>query len=131
MSRVAEMTPIQGELQAQIMSALWRLESGTVEEVRSSLPRRYRGAYNTVQTVLNRLTDRGLLSRKRRGNAFVYRARVSEADYVSRSIELTLAGASAGARNAALARLIGTLEPGELSDLQHLAGEARQKRRRP
>jgi predicted transcriptional regulator len=130
MSRVAEMTPIQGELQAQIMSALWRLESGTVEEVRSSLPRRYRGAYNTVQTVLNRLTDRGLLSRKRRGNAFVYRARVSEADYVSRSIELTLAGASAGARNAALARLIGTLEPDELSDLQHLAGEARQKRRR-
>ena len=124
------MTPIQGELQAQIMSALWRLESGTVEDVRSALPRRYRGAYNTVQTVLNRLTDRGLLSRKRTGNAFVYRARLSEAEYVSRSIELTLAGASVGARNAALARLLGTLEPGELSDLQHLAGEARQKRRR-
>ena len=130
MSPVTELTPIQGELQAQIMSALWRLDSGTVEQVRSALPQRYRGAYNTVQTVLNRLTERGLLSRKRDGNAFVYRARVSEAEYLSRSIELTLAGASAGARNAALARLIGNLRPDELSDLQQLASETQRKRQR-
>lgn len=131
MNSVAELTPIQGELQVQIMSALWRLESGTVEQVRSALPQRYRGAYNTVQTVLNRLTERGLLTRKRLGNAFVYRARVTEAEYLSRSIEHTLAGASAGARNAALARLIGNLQPGELSNLQELARDAQRKRRRP
>ena len=130
MSPVTELTPIQGELQAQIMSALWRLDSGTVEQVRSALPQRYRGAYNTVQTVLNRLTERGLLSRKRDGNAFVYRARVSEAEYLSRSIEVTLAGASAGARSAALARLIGNLRPDELSDLQQLASETQRKRQR-
>jgi predicted transcriptional regulator len=127
---VAELTPIQGELQGQIMSALWRLESGTVEQVRSALPQRYRGAYNTVQTVLNRLTERGLLTRKRQRNAFVYRPRVSEAEYVSRSIEHALAGASAGARNAALAQLIGGLQPEELSDLQQLARDAEHKRRR-
>ena len=130
MTPVAELTPIQGELQAQIMSALWRLGSGTVDQVRSALPQRYRGAYNTVQTVLNRLTERGLLTRKRDGNAFVYRARVSEEEYLSRSIELTLASASAGARNAALARLIGALQPGELTDLQELARETQRKRRR-
>jgi predicted transcriptional regulator len=130
MTPVAELTPIQGELQAQIMSALWRLGSGTVDQVRSALPQRYRGAYNTVQTVLNRLTERGLLTRKRDGNAFVYRARVSEEEYLSRSIELTLASASAGARNAALARLIGALRPGELTDLQELARETQRKRRR-
>jgi predicted transcriptional regulator len=48
-----------GDLQAQIMTVLWRLESGTVEQVRSGLPARYRGAYTTVQTVLNRLAERG------------------------------------------------------------------------
>lgn len=59
-------TPIQGELQAQVMAALWRLGSGTVDQVRDALPARYRSAYTTVQTVLNRLAERGLLDRERR-----------------------------------------------------------------
>lgn len=119
-----------GELQAQIMSALWRLGSGTVEQVRSALPPRYRGAYNTIQTVLNRLAERGLLSRSKAGNAIEYRPVVSEAEYLSRSISQTLAGASMDARQAALARLIGSLEKDELADLQQLAREMGAKRRR-
>ena len=123
---------IQGELQAQIMAALWRLEAGTVEQVRSALPSRYRGAYTTVQTVLNRLAERGLLTRKRSGNALVYAPKVTEAEYLSRSIERTLATASADARQAALAQLIGTMGKAELSELQRLAddiGTARRRRR--
>lgn len=112
------------------MTALWRLEAGTVEEVRQALPPRYRGAYTTVQTVLNRLTERHLLTRKRDGQAFVYRPRLSEADYVSRSIESALAGASAAARQAALAQVIGGLERTELAELQRLAEEAGKRGRR-
>lgn len=121
--------PIQGELQAQLMAALWRLGAGTVERVRAELPPRYRGAYTTVQTVLNRLAVRGLLSRKRVGNAIEYRPRVSEAEYLSRSIEWTLAGASSDARQVALAQLIGRLEGDELTDLQRLAREIGRKQR--
>ena len=119
-----------GELQSQIMAALWRLGSGTVEQVRSELPPRYRGAYNTVQTVLVRLTDRGLLAREKVGAAYEYRPRVSEDEYLSQSIARTLAGASSDARQAALARLIGDLRPNELSDLQRLAKEIGTRRRR-
>jgi predicted transcriptional regulator len=120
---------IQGELQGQIMAAIWRLQRGTVEEVRSDLPSRYRGAYNTIQTVLNRLAERGLLSRHKRGNAFEYRPRLSEAEYLSRSIERTLAGASSDARQAALAQVIGGLREDELSHLQRLAEERRRRKR--
>ena len=112
------------------MAVLWRLGSGTVDEVRQALPARYRGAYNTTQTVLNRLADRGMLSRKRDGIAYVYRPRVSEADYVSRSIESTLAGASVAARQAALAQVIGRLRKDELAELQRLAAEAGDRRRK-
>ena len=126
-----DVKPIQGELQVQIMAALWRLESGTVEQVRSALPPRYRGAYTTVQTVLNRLAERKLLARAKQGNVVIYRPKVTEAEYVSRSIEQTLATASVDARQAALARLIGELDEGELSDLQQLArGLAEQRGRR-
>jgi predicted transcriptional regulator len=121
---------IAGELQAQLMAALWRLGAGTVEQVRAELPPLYRGAYTTVQTVLNRLAERGLLSRRKVGNAFEYRPKVSEADYLARSIARTLAGASSGARQAALARLIADLDKRELSEVQQLARDVSTKRRR-
>lgn len=126
---MTDMTPISGELQIQIMTVLWRTGEGTVEQVRSGLPPRYRGAYTTVQTVLNRLTDRGMLKREKEGKGFVYRPAVSESDYVARSIERTLAGASSQARQAALAQLLGGIDSGELSDLQRLAREVDAKRK--
>jgi predicted transcriptional regulator len=127
---MADLTPITGELQTQIMATVWRLGNATVEDVRRGLPPRYRGAYTTVQTVLNRLAERGLLSRHKAGNAIEYRPRVSEAEYVTRSISQTLAGASMDARQAALARLIGDLGEDELSALQQLADELGERRRR-
>ncbi len=125
-----EQAPLQGELQIQIMTALWRIEAGTVEDVRMAMPSRYRSAYNTVQTVLNRLSDRGLLERARRGAAYVYRPVVSEAEYLTRSIRQTLAGASTDARETALAQLIGAIEEPELAELQERAREIARRRRK-
>jgi predicted transcriptional regulator len=127
---MADITPMTGELQLQVMSAVWRLGGGTVEQVRLELPSRYRGAYNTIQTVLNRLAERGLLSRHKVSTAIEYRPRLSEAEYLSRSIAHTLAGASTDARQTALARLIGDLGEDEVTNLRRLAREMGSKRRR-
>ena len=124
---MADQQSIQGELQGQVMAALWRLNAGTVEQVRTELPPRYQGAYNTIQTVLNRLAERGLLQRVREGRGFVYSPQLSEAEYLSGSIRRTLSGASSGARQAALASIIGGLRPEELSELEALAREVRRK----
>lgn len=120
--------PIQGELQAQVLAALWRLEAGTVEQVRAALPPRYRSAYTTVQTVLTRLVARELVDRRKAGSAYEYRARFSEAEYLSRSIAHTLAGASTDARRAAIAQLIGDLREDELGEVQRLAREIDDRR---
>jgi predicted transcriptional regulator len=127
---MADMAPITGELQLQVMSAVWRLGRGNVEQIRTELPARYRGAYTTIQTVLNRLADRGLLSRRKAGNAIEYRPKLSEAEYLSRSIAHTLAGASTDARQAALAQLIGNLREDEVADLRRLARQMSGRRRR-
>jgi len=130
---LTEPTAIQGELQAQIMNVLWRLGEGTVPQVRSVLPARYRSAYTTVQTVMNRLAERGLLARRKSGKQIVYTPKLSEAGYLSRSIESTLASASIDARQAVLANLVGQLDKDELTELQRLAKEisgARAKRSR-
>jgi len=122
-------TPLQGELQHQVMAALWRSGEGTVEAVRSELPAEHRGAYTTVQTVLNRLAERGLLTRRKDGRGLVYRPVLSEAEYLSRSMEHTLAGATPSARQAALAALLGGMEPSELDEVRALARRAAERRR--
>jgi predicted transcriptional regulator len=122
---MAESPSFQGDTQSQIMAAVWRLGGGTVEQVRAELPPRYQGAYNTVQTVLNRLAERGLLERVRQGRGFLYEPKMSEAEYLLTSIQRTLAGASSSARQAALASIIGGLRPDERSDLEELARQAR------
>jgi predicted transcriptional regulator len=121
---------LQGDLQIQIMAGLWRIESGTVEDVRMAMPSRYRSSYNTVQTVLNRLTERGLLRRERHTNRYVYRPVVSEADYLTRSIRQSLAGASSDARETALAQLIGGMDDRELAELRQRAKELARRRGR-
>lgn len=126
---VSDINQIHGEFQTQIMAVLWRTGQGTVEQVRRGLPSRYRGAYTTAQTVLNRLTERGMLEREKVGKGFVYRPAISESDYVARSIERTLAGASSQARQTALAQLLGGIGVDELSDLQSLASEVEAKRK--
>jgi predicted transcriptional regulator len=122
-------TPLQGDLQLQIMRVLWQLGEGSVEAVREALPDASRGAYTTVQTVLNRLADRTLLTRERRGRMLVYRPMISEAEYLSQSIHRTLATASSDARQAALAELIGGLERDELSEIRRIARSIGRRRR--
>lgn len=109
------------------MGVLWRSGPATVEQVRSSLPSRYRGAYTTVQTVLNRLAQRGLLNRERSGQAMVYSPSISEAEYVSREVRRTLSSASTAARQAALAQLVGEFED-DADELAELARKAERKR---
>lgn len=126
----ADGAPIQGELQVQLMQVVWRSGGGTVEDLRSGLPLRYRGAYTTVQTVLNRLAERGLLLREKRGIAMHYTPTASEAEYLSKTLRRTLAGASREARAHALASLLGDFDGTELSELQERARRAAELGRR-
>lgn len=112
------------------MAAAWSLGEARVEDVRRLLPKRRRSAYNTVQTVLNRLVERGLLERRREGNAYVYRPRLDEAEYLARTIGSRLAGASPSARRAVLANLVGELPGEDLDELARYANRIRRARGR-
>lgn len=110
------------------MAAVWKLGEAKVEDVRVLLPARNRRAYTTVQTVMNRLAERGLLTRERSGNAFVYRAKYEEGDYLAERIGQRLAEASPDARRQALVSLIEDLEPGELDEVARLTARIKRQR---
>jgi predicted transcriptional regulator len=112
------------------MRIMWSLDEATVDDVRAVQPRSRRAAYTTIQTVMNRLLDRGLLGRRRRGKAFVYRARYSESEIVARSMSERLAGASVDARTAALLSLVEGLDQDELDELARYANKVRRERKK-
>lgn len=119
---------IRGDLQAEIMSAVWKLQEATVEQVRAELPKNGRPAYNTVQTVLNRLEGRKLLVRVKDGRAHVYRPSVEESEFVARMMGERLAGASPGARRLALLNLVDGLEPAEVDEIAQRAKQIQSRR---
>jgi predicted transcriptional regulator len=121
---------IRGDLQTEVMRIVWELGEATVDHVRAAQPRRRRCAYNTIQTVLNRLHERDLLTRERRGKAFVYKAAYAESELVARAIGDRLADASTDARRAALLHLVEALDPDELDDVARLANRIRRERKR-
>jgi len=119
-----------GDLQAEVMAAIWKLGEAKVEDVRVLQPSRRRSGYTTIQTVLNRLVDRGLLTRSRTGHAFTYSACFSEAEYLSQTIGDRLAEASPEARRKALFNLVGDLDASDLDEITRYAARVRRKRGR-
>ena len=57
----------------EILDILWRLEEASVREVMDALSERKRPAYTTVQTILQRLEQKGAVRRTRKiGNAHIF-----------------------------------------------------------
>ena len=99
-----------GALEAEVLEQLWLKPGGaTPRQVLEGLD--FDVVYTTVMNVLVRLWRKGLVSRERRGKAYVYRARVDEAELAARRMLALLDRASD--RTAALLRFVGDLPDGD------------------
>jgi BlaI family transcriptional regulator, penicillinase repressor len=59
----------------QLLQKLWELGPASVREVQQSLPEKGRPAYTTVQTLIYRMEDKGVVRRvKKIGNAHIFEA---------------------------------------------------------
>ena len=59
------------------MDVVWRLEEASVKEVTEQLNQDEQVAYNTVQTMMGILADKGYLTHRKEGRAFIYRPLVN------------------------------------------------------
>ncbi len=60
-------------LELQLMDILWDLGTAAVREVQEAIPEKVRPAYTTVQTILNRLEEKGAVRKaKKIGNAWIF-----------------------------------------------------------
>lgn len=73
MARRKSETPTEGEL--EILQVLWDRGPSTVREVLEVLNQRRPRAYTSIMSLLNIMTDKGLVTREPQGRAFVYKSR--------------------------------------------------------
>jgi predicted transcriptional regulator len=118
----------RGDLQAEVMAALWRLGEGKVDDVRAQLSRPDL-AYTTVHTVLKRLMDHGLVDRSADERGLVYRPRLEEAEYLANSFSERLVASSPKVRREALANLVERLDASELEEVARYANRIQSQRR--
>jgi predicted transcriptional regulator len=60
------------ELEHQLMEILWKRGPGTAEQIRESLAPRHELKDSTVRTILKRLQEKGYITHKIQGKAYVY-----------------------------------------------------------
>nr|HEV7953352.1 BlaI/MecI/CopY family transcriptional regulator [Candidatus Acidoferrales bacterium] len=116
MATAAQPAPIQnGERRRSIldlapfeldcMNALWPLGEATVKQVQESLMARRPRAYTTIMTILDRLAQKGIVSRRKVGRAYLYRASLQAAEAQQSAVQQLVAGFFGGSREALAAHL--------------------------
>ena len=95
-----------GALEAHVLRALWsRPDAMTPAEILDTTG--VDVTYTTVTAILARLQNKGLVTRRKRGRAFVYRPCLDEAALTARKMKVVFTAAAD--REAALARFVGGL----------------------
>ena len=92
------------------MNALWPLGEATVKQVQESLMARRPRAYTTIMTILDRLEQKGIVTRRKVGRAYLYRASLLATEAQQSAVQQLVAGFFGGSREALAAHLhlIGT-----------------------
>jgi len=73
------------ELESEVMEEMWRRgEEATVRQLRESLNKRSikQRAYTTIMTIMARLDEKGLLTRRREGKTDIYALVYSREEYL-------------------------------------------------
>ncbi len=70
-----------GELEQQIMDIVWEQKNCSARDVLTKIERDKKLAYTTIATILQRLHDKGLLTRKESRAGHIYSPKVSRENY--------------------------------------------------
>jgi BlaI family transcriptional regulator, penicillinase repressor len=75
-------------LELQIMEAMWSQGRLSIREIQEAFPAASRPAYTTIQTIVYRLEEKGVMRRVRKiGNAHIFEAMMSRHDARGRLID--------------------------------------------
>ena len=121
MSAKAAVAPgrILTDVELELMTILWDINSGTVREVMASLPRGRDLAYTSVSTMLRILHQKGFVDTRKEGRSHRYIPTVTRTHYESRDVRRTV-GRLFGGNSLSLVRCLVRSDDLSAEDLQEL-----------
>jgi BlaI family penicillinase repressor len=128
MARPRQESPTPAEL--EVLQVIWDRGPSTVREVMRVLNQQRPRAYTSVMSLMNVMTEKGLLTAKPQGRAFVYSARVSQARTRSKMVRDLLSRAFDGSANALVTHLLEQAKPDgkELDEIRETIAEFARKK---
>ena len=118
-----------GDLETEVLKALWRIEQGTVPEVLQALSWDRSLAYTTVMTVLNRLVEKSAVERLKEGRFFVYFPLVSREAVAGTALRRVIDRFFDGLGHRAMAQLLSEDEELDDEGLERLERLIEQRRK--
>jgi len=122
---------VLGDLESEVMEVIWQSSSPVlVRNVTEILQKKRQIAYTTVMTIMNRLVDKGILSRKQDGRAYLYKGAVSKDKFLTRISRQIIKNFIANFGEAAVAHFVeevGKLSPAKRAELRKLLKEAKKR----
>ena len=121
-----EITPSPREM--DILKVLWAVGPASVRDVCEQMCPNGELAFNTVQTLLRIMDEKGLVSHKRQGRTFIYTPRYSRDRATSNFVEKVFDGAI----DQLVLSMISTkdLKPEELKEIEKIVADARRRKGR-
>lgn len=105
-----------------VLSALWSSSSAlSVREVLVAVKRQPPLAYTTVQTVLDRLYEKNLVTRDEQGKAYLYRPKFSQEEWLGEQAARVLTEAKGPPNTAVLMAFLDTAERADPAVVQKLS----------
>ena len=116
------------EREMEILKVLWEIDEGSVRDVHERLARGSGLHFNTIQTQLRIMDDKGLVTHRREGRTFLYRSVCTQEQVSSRFLHKVYDGAV----NELVLHMLSSekLSDKELRELEELIAEARHKKTR-
>ncbi len=110
------------EVELELMSLLWKLGEGTVNDVIESLSKERDLAYTTVSTMLRILEQKGILKTRKEGRGHVYIPVLRKSEYEVKTIKHVVERVFDGTPVALVRQLIDTvkMDKAELDELKKL-----------
>lgn len=118
-----------GELESAVLRVVWRLRSTTVRDVWLHLGGKRKVAYTTIMTTMDRLYQKGLLTRQMEGKAYHYSPRVTREDFARKWIRNLWKSLTGAVGEPSVSFLVQAIREEDLAQFEQLAREVDKAKR--
>ena len=109
-------------VEEEIMQQIWRMESGSVQEILEALNQDPKPPHSTISSVVRILENKGFVGHRTEGRSYVYFPIITKAEYGSGSLDKLIGSYFGGSPKKLLSFLVNK-EDLSLKDIQELQKE--------